>query len=129
MQVRLGHFAAADDGQAIGCEWREGVDRHGGGGRGARGGQFSGIAQQQRLAGLHRHQQRPRRHQRPLFTDDVWRCLDPVHTVFGQHAQVVDEVAGALWKLHQLLRRLYGLPGGQVAEEFAQDLRHIDLRQ
>ncbi|MCY1428798.1 hypothetical protein D9M71_446950 [compost metagenome] len=71
VQVRLGHFTAADDGQTIGCEWRQGVDRHGGGGRRARGGQFSGIAQQQRLAGLHRHQQRPCSHQRPLFTDDV----------------------------------------------------------
>jgi hypothetical protein len=100
-----------------------------GAGRSARGGQFSGIAQQQRLPALHRHQQCPRRHQWSLFTDDVRRSLDPVHAVFGQHAQVIDEVAGALWELHQLLRRLHRLPGGQVAEQFAQDLRHIDSRQ
>ncbi|MNF94037.1 hypothetical protein D3C76_1138830 [compost metagenome] len=129
VQVRLGHFATADDGQAIGCERREGVDRYGGGRGGACGGQFTGVAQQQRLTGLRRHQQSPRGHQWSLITDDVRRSLDSVHAVFGQHTQVVDEVAGTLWELHQLLRRLHCLPGRQVTEHFAQDLRYVDLRQ
>ncbi|MNX82859.1 hypothetical protein D3C86_1146010 [compost metagenome] len=129
VQMRLGHFAATDDGQASGGERRESVDRYCGSRGGAGCGQFTGIAEQQRLAGLCRHQQRPRRHQRALLADDVRRSLDPVNAVFGQHAQVVDEVAGALRKFHQLLRRLHGLSGRQVTEHFAQDLRHVDLRQ
>jgi len=81
-----------------------------------RGGQLGGIAKHQWLAGLHRHQQRPRRYQWPLFAHDVRRSLDPVDPILCQHAQVIDEVAGTFRKFHELLRRLYGLPGGQVAE-------------
>ncbi|MNL46617.1 hypothetical protein D3C87_1693490 [compost metagenome] len=117
--MRLGHLATADNRQALRLQRREGIDRHRRRRRSAGGGQFAGIAQQQRLTGLHRHQQRPGRHQWTLLAHDVRRGLDPVNAVFSQHTQIVDEVASALGKLHQLLRRLHRLPGGQVAEQFA----------
>ena len=129
MQMRLSDLAAADDCQSLGVQRGEGVDRHCRGRGGARGGQFAGITEQQRLAGFHRHQQCPCRHQRTLLTDDVRRSLHSVHAILGQHAQIIDEVAGALRELDHLLRRLHGVTGRQIAEQLAQDLRHIDTRQ
>ncbi|MNF87007.1 hypothetical protein D3C84_694610 [compost metagenome] len=129
VQMRLRNLAAPDDCQSRGVCRSEGVDRHSRGRGGARGGQFGGIAEQQRLTGFHRHQQGPCRHQRTLLANDIRRGLHAVHAVFGQHAQIIDEVAGTLRKFHQLLRRLHGVTRRKITEQLAQDLRHINARQ
>ena len=71
LQVGMGYRSAADQRQAAGFGRSQGIHRHGGGGGGARGGQPGGIAEQQGLAGLHRHQQGPGGDQRALFANDV----------------------------------------------------------
>src|SRR3546814_8183891 len=37
-----------------------------------------------------------------LLAHDIRRGLDPVDLIFSQHAQVVDEIPGALGELHKL---------------------------
>ncbi len=122
----MGHRSAADQRQAAGLGRSQGIHRHGGGGGGARGGQPGGIAEQQGLAGLHRHQQGPGGDQRALFANDVGRSLDSVDLFLGEHAEVVDEVAATGGELHQLLGRLERLAGGQVEEQLAHGLEDVD---
>ena len=55
--------------------------------------------------------------------------IGPGMAVFSQYAAVVDEIAGTTWELDELLRRLHSLPGGQIAKQFAQDLRDIQLAE
>ncbi|MNG09209.1 hypothetical protein D3C84_926200 [compost metagenome] len=62
-----------------------------------------------------------------MLAHDIGRGLDSVDLVSSQHAQVVDEVPGALGKHHQLLGRLHRLSRGEVAEQLAQDVRYVDL--
>ncbi|MNZ96289.1 hypothetical protein D3C78_1154770 [compost metagenome] len=127
VQVRLRYRAAANDCQACRAWPGQGVNGYGRGGGGASRGQLAGITQHQGLAGLHRHQQRPGGDQwTAVLAHDVGRGFHPVYTVFGQHPEVVDEVTRALRERHQLLSRLHGLAGGQVTEQLAQDLRHVD---
>ncbi|MNT74714.1 hypothetical protein D3C72_2135570 [compost metagenome] len=64
-----------------------------------------------------------------MLTDDVGRGLDPVDAFVGEHTAIIDEVALARRKLHQLLRWLHGLSGRQVTEQVAQDLGDIHLRK
>ncbi|MNE42624.1 hypothetical protein D3C80_1367590 [compost metagenome] len=64
-----------------------------------------------------------------MLADDVRRGFHTVDTFLRQYPAVVDEVTLAGRELHQLLRRLHGLPGRQVTEQAAQDLRDIHLGQ
>ncbi|MNP16989.1 hypothetical protein D3C76_1094060 [compost metagenome] len=127
MQVGAGHRATADHREGPCRLGRQRIDRHRRGGSGAGGGQFGGIAEQQRLAGLHGHQQGPGGDQRAFGRLDVGRGLDPVDALLGQHAEVIDEVAGSPGELHPLLGRLQGFACGEVQEHAAHGLVHVHL--
>ena len=129
MHMGLRHGAAADHRQAVGFGRGQGIHGHCGGGGGACGGQAAGIAQQQWLAGLHRHQQGPGGNQRALLADDIGRGFHPVHTRSGEYAQVIDKVASPVGELHQLLRGLHRMTGDQLAEQGDHGLVYIDLGQ
>ncbi len=126
--VRAGHGAAADDGQLGGIGRGQGIHRQRRGGGGALGGKGGGVAEQQRLAVLHGHQQGPGGDHRPLRFGQVGRGLDPVDLLAGQYAEVVDEVT-ASGERHQLLGRLHGLSGGEVEEHAAQGGLDVDQGQ
>ncbi|MCY1530684.1 hypothetical protein D9M68_658830 [compost metagenome] len=127
VQVSAGHRAAADHREGARLLGRQGLDRHRRSGGGAGGGQLAGIAEQQRLAAVHGHQQGPGGDQGALGRLDIGRGLDPVYALLGQHPEVVDEVAGGIGKLHQLLGRLQGFARSEVQEHATHGLVHIHL--
>ncbi|MND40718.1 hypothetical protein D3C76_401850 [compost metagenome] len=114
-------------GQLADIRGREQIDGECSGSRRSLNRQLSRITEQTGLTVIHRHHQRPGRHQSPFRKRDIGRELCTKDPLLGKRSEVADKVALPIGKRIAQLWRLHCLFLSQRQEHTTQCGQHINL--